>query len=89
MLTLTVQRAIPDLLAQTSAMPTSYTCRPAITTEVNTRRAAIYCKWEELAYIVVEEFDLWEGEGIIQGHKDCRLDQNVDHVHGSMPKKEG
>ena len=39
--------------------------------------------------IVVYEFDLWEGEGVVEGHEDGWLHHDVNHVHGCVPKEEG
>lgn len=39
--------------------------------------------------VVVNELDLRQSEGVVEGHEDGWLHQNVDHVHGSMPKEEG
>ena len=52
-------------------------------------RLPVWRRWGELACVVVQELDLREGQGVIQGHKDCWLDQNVNHVHGCMAEEEG
>ena len=37
-------------------------------------------------YVVVHKFDLWQGEGVVEGHEDGWLHQDINHVHG-CPKK--
>ena len=62
---------------------------PAIVTYVDTGGVPVYCRRGKLACIVVKELDLREGKGVVQGHENRWLDQNVDHVHSCMPKEEG
>ena len=42
-----------------------------------------------LACVVVHKLDLWQGEGVVQGHEDSGLHQDVNQMHGCMPKEEG
>jgi len=39
-------------------------------------------------YVVIHKLDLWQGEGIVEGHEDSWLHQDINHVHGCMPEEE-
>ncbi len=47
------------------------------------------CSTRGPTHVVVEKPDLWQGESVVQGHEDSWLDQDVNQVHGCMPKEEG
>ena len=38
-------------------------------------------------YVISHKVNLWQCEGIIQGHEDCRLDSDVYQIQASIAKK--
>ena len=51
-----------------------------------TEHCAMFSSW--CTYVVVQEPDLWQGEGVVEGHEDSWLHQDVNQVHGCVPKEE-
>jgi hypothetical protein len=45
-------------------------------------------QYDMSTYVVVHKLDLWQGEGVVEGHEDGWLHQDINHVHGCMPKEE-
>ena len=55
----------------------------------HTKPCQLMCIVQGLTCIVVQELDLWQSEGVVEGHEDGWLDQDVNQVHGRMAKEEG
>ena len=44
---------------------------------------------ESRTYVVVQELDLWQREGVVEAHEDGWLHKDVNEVHDLVPKEKG